>query len=57
MAATFTALIKINGQEVSVLVNSEAEISIILSDLAKKLGLLISYTFIIIIVSIIEVNK
>jgi len=39
------------------LVDLGAEVSIMLSDLAKKLGLLISYTFIVTIASIIRVSK
>ena len=37
--------------------NSEAEVFIISLDLAKKLELLIFYTFVIIIISIIKINK
>ena len=52
-----TAPVKINKQEVLALIDLRAEISIILLDLIKKLKLLISYTFIIIIVNIIRASK
>jgi len=39
------------------LIDLRVEVSIILSDLVKKLGLLIFYTFIVTMVGIIEVSK
>jgi hypothetical protein len=57
ITACSTASVKINEQNVSALMNSEAEISVMLFDLVKKLRLLISHIFIVIISDAIEANK
>ena len=57
MAATFTAPVKINGQEVPALMNLKAKVSIMLSDLVKKLRLPIFYTFVVTIAGITRASK
>ena len=57
MIAIPITLIKINGQEISTLINLKTKIFVMLSNLVKKLKLPISYTFIIIIISVIRISK
>ena len=57
IAVTPIASVKINKQEISALVDLGAKVSIISSDLAKKLRLSISYTFVVTIVGAIRASK
>ena len=57
MTAISTASVKINRQKVSALVDLGAEVFVMLLDLVKKLGLSISYTFVVTIAGITGVSK